>query len=60
MRFNFVALTLATTFLFARVQAGTAPSIDKCPALTPRSSPPTKVSDLRPDDIKVVAALGDR
>ncbi|KAI9352319.1 hypothetical protein BD770DRAFT_368275 [Pilaira anomala] len=59
MRFNFVALTLATTFLFARVQAGTAPSIDKCPALTPRSSPPTKVSDLRPDDIKVVAALGD-
>lgn len=33
--------------------------IDACPALSPRS-PPTSIHDLRPDDIKVIGALGDR
>jgi phospholipase B1 len=31
----------------------------QCPQLAPRTSPPTSVHDLRPDDIKVVMALGD-
>ncbi|KAI8084633.1 uncharacterized protein BX664DRAFT_266357 [Halteromyces radiatus] len=30
-----------------------------CPALTPRTSPPVDITDLRPDDIKVLGALGD-
>ena len=34
--------------------------ISECPHLKPRSSPPAGPHDLRPDDIKVVAALGDR
>ncbi|KAI9263352.1 hypothetical protein BDA99DRAFT_438457 [Phascolomyces articulosus] len=33
--------------------------ISECPQLAPRSSPPAGPHDLRPDDIKVVAALGD-
>ncbi|KAG2233944.1 hypothetical protein INT48_009757 [Thamnidium elegans] len=59
MRFNLAALALATTLFFSGTQAGTAPTIEKCPALTPRSKPATSISDLRPDDIKIVAALGD-
>ncbi|CAG8558485.1 11190_t:CDS:2 [Gigaspora margarita] len=30
-----------------------------CPPLTPRISPPANVHDLRPDDIKMIMALGD-
>ncbi|CAG8601318.1 4500_t:CDS:2, partial [Cetraspora pellucida] len=33
--------------------------ITLCPSLTPRTSPPASVHDLRPDDIKVIMALGD-
>lgn len=33
--------------------------ISECPPLSPRS-PPESVHDLRPDDIKVIGALGDR
>ncbi|KAJ3305499.1 hypothetical protein HDV03_001365 [Kappamyces sp. JEL0829] len=33
--------------------------IVSCPSLTPRSDRPASVQDVRPDDIKVVAALGD-
>ncbi|CAG8758515.1 34351_t:CDS:1, partial [Racocetra persica] len=33
--------------------------ITLCPSLTPRTSPPANVHDLRPDDIKVIMALGD-
>lgn len=36
-----------------------APDIQECPALGPRRSPAKDVTDLRPDDIKVVMALGD-
>ncbi|KAG2206528.1 hypothetical protein INT47_008545 [Mucor saturninus] len=59
MRFNFATLALATTLLISGTQAGTAPKIESCPALSPRATAATKVTDLRPDDIKVVAALGD-
>lgn len=61
MRFTFATLALAaSTLLISSTQAETASSIESCPALKPRASPATKVGDLRPDDIKVVAALGDR
>ena len=33
--------------------------ISMCPALSPRPAP-TSAHDLRPDDIKVIGALGDR
>ncbi|KAI7904752.1 uncharacterized protein BX663DRAFT_431471 [Cokeromyces recurvatus] len=57
MRFSLLS-TIA--FIFASgTQALTASSINDCPTLKPRSSPATSVSDLRPDDIKVVSALGD-
>ncbi|KAI9255158.1 hypothetical protein BDA99DRAFT_562429 [Phascolomyces articulosus] len=36
-----------------------ASSISECPQLTPRTTGPTSPRDLRPDDIKVIAALGD-
>lgn len=36
-----------------------APSIDQCPKLNKRPKP-SSVHDLRPDDIEVVAAIGDR
>ncbi|ORY90421.1 hypothetical protein BCR43DRAFT_518886 [Syncephalastrum racemosum] len=36
-----------------------APSIHQCPRLAPRDKPPTGVNDLRPDDIGVIAAIGD-
>jgi phospholipase B1 len=32
----------------------------KCPFLTPRDGPAQSVQDLRPDDIRIVAGLGDR
>jgi hypothetical protein len=34
-------------------------SISSCPALTPRTSPPADVTDLRIDDFHVIGALGD-
>ncbi|KAI9247313.1 hypothetical protein BY458DRAFT_560401 [Sporodiniella umbellata] len=34
-------------------------SIEKCPSLKPRNSSDVDVTDLRVDDIKVIAALGD-
>lgn len=52
-------LTLSSLFI-ASVSALSASSIDSCPTLEPRSQAPTNVSDLRPDDIKVIAAMGDR
>jgi hypothetical protein len=46
---------------YAIVAAGTyVSSLSSCPALTPRDSKATTVHDLRIDDIKMVAALGDR
>ncbi|KAF1798760.1 hypothetical protein V8B55DRAFT_1388400 [Mucor lusitanicus] len=34
-------------------------TIQNCPALSPRATPPSDVRDLRIDDIKLIAALGD-
>ncbi|KAI8908993.1 hypothetical protein EDD86DRAFT_191129 [Gorgonomyces haynaldii] len=36
-----------------------AASIQDCPSLTPRASKPSSIRDVRIDDIKVVAAIGD-
>ncbi|KAF7722981.1 hypothetical protein EC973_002451 [Apophysomyces ossiformis] len=36
-----------------------ADSVEECPALKPRQAPPTNVRDLRPDDIRMIGALGD-
>ena len=53
------------TFILALsifVQLGSslsASSIGDCPQLPARNGP-TGVNDLRPDDIKVMAAMGDR
>lgn len=44
----------------AVISATTVSSITGCPALPPRATPATSVHDLRIDDIKMVAALGDR
>jgi hypothetical protein len=41
------------------VLALTAPDVSLCPPIPPHA-PPTNVHDLRADDIKVIAALGDR
>lgn len=49
-------------FLMALASVSTArfvADVNKCPSLSPRS-PPDNVHDLRPDDIKVIGALGDR
>ncbi|GAB5585328.1 hypothetical protein Unana1_00228 [Umbelopsis nana] len=43
----------------AIISATTVSSITSCPALPPRATPATSVHDLRIDDIKMVAALGD-
>jgi len=37
----------------------TAPDISACPPLPERVSPPTDINDLRIDDFRVIAALGD-
>ncbi|KAI9490243.1 hypothetical protein BDB00DRAFT_917927 [Zychaea mexicana] len=36
-----------------------APDISQCPKLQPRKERPTSIHDLRPDDIKAIAAIGD-
>ncbi|KAJ3309208.1 hypothetical protein HDV04_006315 [Boothiomyces sp. JEL0838] len=33
--------------------------LSTCPSLPARSSPPANIRDVRPDDIKVIAAIGD-
>lgn len=60
MRLSLSSFTLVAALLIPGSQALTAPTIAECPALKPRSAAATNVADLRPDDIKVVAALGDR
>lgn len=44
----------------ASVIAANVASISECPSLPARAAPAKDVTDLRIDDIKVVAALGDR
>ncbi|KAI7901119.1 SGNH hydrolase-type esterase domain-containing protein [Cokeromyces recurvatus] len=51
-------LVLALGAFTTTVMSLNVTNIKDCPALTPRTSP-TSVHDLRPDDIKVVGALGD-
>ncbi|KAI9032398.1 hypothetical protein DFJ74DRAFT_654305 [Hyaloraphidium curvatum] len=36
-----------------------APNVSLCPPLAPRTSPPTSIHDLRIDDFRVIAGLGD-
>ncbi|KAJ3287258.1 hypothetical protein HK104_008701 [Borealophlyctis nickersoniae] len=43
----------------SQVSAASSVTVPSCPPLTPRAAPPTSVHDLRIDDIKVIAALGD-
>jgi phospholipase B1 len=52
-------LALSVT-LISNVIALSMSSIAECPALTPRKTAATGVTDLRVDDIKMVAGLGDR
>lgn len=54
---KFISLCLLGTAL--SVNALNVTDISECPALSPRDAA-TNVRDLRPDDIKVVGALGDR
>ncbi|KAG0175632.1 hypothetical protein DFQ28_006604 [Apophysomyces sp. BC1034] len=60
MTFNpLLVLTLVSAALVAITGANNVASITDCPALTPRISPAVDARNLRPDDIKVVAAIGD-
>ncbi|KAI8147358.1 hypothetical protein BJV82DRAFT_575349 [Fennellomyces sp. T-0311] len=55
-----LASSLISLHLFtAPVAALNVTSISDCPALAPRNSTPTDVTDVRIDDIKVIAAMGD-
>jgi phospholipase B1 len=52
---------LALPFLLAAsLVSANVESIADCPKLVPRKVPAKDVTDLRADDIDVVAALGDR
>ncbi|CCA72228.1 hypothetical protein PIIN_06162 [Serendipita indica DSM 11827] len=71
----FLPLTLLVTLLLTRITSSApldvvedvskradavyANSISSCPAVAARSSPPTSVHDLRPDDFSYTMALGD-
>ncbi|KAF7721874.1 hypothetical protein EC973_003970 [Apophysomyces ossiformis] len=50
----FLCVTLVTSTI-----ATSAATIADCPVLSARSSPATDARNLRPDDIKVVAGIGD-
>jgi phospholipase B1 len=52
-------ITLAVACVSSAAAASVA-SISGCPALTPRTTEPKDVTDLRIDDIGIVAGLGDR
>ncbi|EPB87680.1 hypothetical protein HMPREF1544_05461 [Mucor circinelloides 1006PhL] len=59
MRFTLTTFAAIAILCVGQTYAATASSIGACPALKPRATAATSVADLRPDDIKVVAALGD-
>jgi phospholipase B1 len=46
--------------LISNAIAASVGSISDCPALAPRASPAKDITDLRIDDINIVAGLGDR
>ncbi|KAI8142664.1 hypothetical protein BJV82DRAFT_613796 [Fennellomyces sp. T-0311] len=52
-------LVLALSAFVPYASTLTVSSISECPQLAPRATGPTSPRDLRPDDIKVVGALGD-
>ncbi|KAI9322818.1 hypothetical protein BX666DRAFT_2117993 [Dichotomocladium elegans] len=59
---DFLQIVLIEVLLlqfFAGIEAISVTDVDECPALPARTSAPGSVSDLRIDDIKVIAALGD-
>ncbi|RUS14747.1 LOW QUALITY PROTEIN: hypothetical protein BC938DRAFT_477243, partial [Jimgerdemannia flammicorona] len=60
---HFTILACAMLTLLSSVTSSpitlTVSNITSCPKLTPRTTTPTNVRDLRPDDIKVVMAIGD-
>jgi phospholipase B1 len=49
----------SVTLIFLLSSVLAVADISSCPKLPARSSPPRSVQDLRPDDIKVIGALGD-
>jgi hypothetical protein len=56
-------LVLAFSIILSTLTTATAlnaTAIKDCPALTPRSSSPVDITDLRIDDIKIFGSLGDR
>ncbi|KAI9268039.1 hypothetical protein BDA99DRAFT_535558 [Phascolomyces articulosus] len=57
---TFLAFTLVGFQLFSSpVLAVNVTKIDDCPALSPRTGVPKDATDVRADDIKVIAAMGD-
>jgi phospholipase B1 len=60
MRFLVASLAVLGSVFISGSEALTASTIAGCPALAARAKAATSVADLRPDDIKVVGALGDR
>ncbi|KAI9252093.1 hypothetical protein BY458DRAFT_589878 [Sporodiniella umbellata] len=58
--FNIAWYTLSSRLLYSLpLWAADFASISECPSLAPRTSPPKDVTDVRVDDIKIVASLGD-
>lgn len=55
----FLKAIISLSFTVSTVLAATASTIASCPALPARTTAAKDVTDLRIDDIKVVAALGD-
>lgn len=58
--YTLLLIPFVTTVPVAPIVNISVPLDIGCPQLAPRTTPATSVHDLRPDDIKVVAGLGDR
>jgi phospholipase B1 len=56
---SIIALFASVAFSLTEEAYQPLKSVNDCPPLNPRSTKPTSVRDLRPDDIKVIGALGD-
>lgn len=56
----FIRSLFAISLSVASVMALNVTDIAKCPTLEPREEPAKDVTDLRIDDISVIAGLGDR
>ncbi|CAO3607775.1 unnamed protein product [Cunninghamella echinulata] len=53
------SLLFVVPFITTLVAGLSVSSISQCPSLTPRATPAKDITDLRPDDIKVMGGLGD-